>query len=139
MSENNNIITFNTIFEALDYFIEFRLIKYQERKDQVLTKIKSDISVMTSKAFFIMSVIKGDIEVNNKKKEAIISQLEGIDKINTVDSTYDYLLRLPIYSLTNEKFTELKSEIQSKKDEYNKLSDTSVIDIWITELDEIKG
>ena len=41
-------------------------------------------------------------------------------KFEKVDDSYDYLLRMPIYSLTKEQYDKLKEDIKLKKAEIKK-------------------
>nr|AAS90120.1 DNA topoisomerase type 2 [Tetrahymena thermophila] len=47
---------------------------------------------------------------------------------------YNYLLSLPMWSLTYEKVEEIKQEQKNKQDELDKLVATEVIDIWKEDL-----
>ena len=58
----------------------------------------------------------------------------AIDDLHCIHS--DYLLNLSVYSFTLEKVDELAKEIEEKKQELNTLQETSVKEIWISELDE---
>lgn len=70
---------------------------------------------------------------------------DGIDDDDNNDNSvnndcgYDYLLNMRIYTLTKEKFEELKhkqAEIQKKLDDYEKLT---IEQIWISELNELEA
>lgn len=138
MDENNKIIIFNNTDELLKYYYKIKLESVKKRKEHQLIKLKQNLSELLSKAFFIMQVIKGEILVNNKKKDDIISQLENFDKIIKVDDSYDYLLRLPIYSLTKEKVEEIKENISGLKEKIKILETTDAKDIWLSELEELE-
>ena len=48
---------------------------------------------------------------------------------------YNYLLNLPIHSFTLEKVQELEDEISKRDQELEILSNTSIKDMWIQELE----
>ena len=93
---------------------------------------------LSSKYLFIKGVVDKSIIVSNKKKDDIIKQLEKIEKIQKVDGSYDYLLRIPIYQLTKEKIDELKEEIKNKKAEYDKVKNETIENMWLEDLKELK-
>ena len=93
---------------------------------------------LSSKYLFIKGVVDKTIIVSNKKKDDIIKQLEKIEKIQKVDGSYDYLLRIPIYQLTKEKIEELKEEIKNKKAEYDKVKNETIENMWLEDLKELK-
>ncbi|CAG9330918.1 unnamed protein product [Blepharisma stoltei] len=51
---------------------------------------------------------------------------------------YDYLLGMPLWSLTYEKVEQLKKEEQEKIHELETLKNTSIYDMWGKDLDELK-
>jgi len=55
-----------------------------------------------------------------------------------IDGSYDYLLRMPIYSLTKEVFDKLKADFLEKKDEIQKMEQTDPKDMYVDDLTELK-
>ena len=85
------------------------------------------------------------IDINNKKKVDIELLLEknkfpmiGKNKDDTKLS-YDYLLSMPIYSLSWEKIEELKELEKDKQSEYNILNGKTPEMIWSEELDILEA
>ena len=75
--------------------------------------------------------------MNNVSKPIIIQGIEemGLEKI---DDSYDYLLRMPIYSLTKELFEKLKEDFTAKKADIKKLEETDPKDMYLDDLNELK-
>ena len=138
IDEDNHVKEFNTIQEILDKFICLRLKYYQKRKDYLVEEIKNSLIKLASKYYFVKGIIDGSIIVNKRKKDNIISQLEKIEKIKPIDGSYDYLLQMPIHSLTQEKLEELKKQIEEGKEEYKKTKETSIQDMWLADLKELQ-
>jgi len=59
----------------------------------------------------------------------------GLEKI---DDSFDYLLRMPIYSLTKELFEKMKQDFTAKKEEIKILEDTDPKDMYLLDLSELK-
>ena len=55
-----------------------------------------------------------------------------------IDGSYDYLLRMPIYSLTKEVFDKLKEDFASKKEEIEKLKLIDPKDMYLDDLSDLK-
>jgi DNA topoisomerase-2 len=70
-------------------------------------------------------------------KTEIISQIENFT-LDKIDGDYDYLLRMPIYSLTKEMFEKLKEDFKSKKEEIEKLKLVQPKDMYLEDLVELK-
>ena len=138
IDEDNHVKEFNTIQEILDKFICLRLKYYQKRKDYLVEEIKNSLIKLASKYYFVKGIIDGSIVVNKRKKDNIIAQLEKIEKIKPIDGSYDYLLQMPIHSLTQERLDELKKQIEEGKEEYKKTKETSIQDMWLADLRELQ-
>jgi DNA topoisomerase II len=134
-SVNGNIRKYSDINDILNEFYQKRLELYQKRKDYQLNNLKNDLDNLNYKVKFILQVINKEIKINNRKKADIESKLFVLKypKLGK-DSSYQYLLGMPIYSLTFEKVQELKKQKNAKETEYNKLKETDIKDIWREEL-----
>jgi DNA topoisomerase-2 len=58
--------------------------------------------------------------------------------LDMIDGSYDYLLRMPIYSLTKEVFDKLKADFIEKKAEIQKMEQTDPKDMYVDDLNELK-
>ena len=138
IDENNRVCEFGSIQEILDAFIELRLKYYDKRKKWILEDLKDKLTTLASKYRFVKGIVDGTIVVNKKRKDEIVAQLEKIEKIKKVNDSYDYLLSMAIHSLTAEKLEELKKMIENGKDEFNKVKETTIQDMWMADLAEFK-
>lgn len=138
IDENNRVCEFGSIQEILDAFIELRLKYYDKRKKWILEDLKDKLTTLASKYRFVKGIVDGTIVVNKKRKDEIVAQLEKIEKIKKVNDSYDYLLSMAIHSLTAEKLEELKKLIENGKDEFNKVKETTIQDMWMADLAEFK-
>ena len=58
-------------------------------------------------------------------------------KINKIGTEYDYLIKMPLYSLSQDKIDELQKELEKNNNEFNILENKSVKDMWTAELDTL--
>ncbi len=137
ISENNAILEFNNEIEILEYYLKLRLKYYKLRKAYMEKDLKKQIDFVNSKMLFIQNILDKNIIINNKAKKDIIEQIKLIKKIITIDDSYDYLLKMPIYSLTKEKIEELRHLLESKKLELKELKKLTVKDMWEKDLKEL--
>jgi DNA topoisomerase-2 len=95
------------------------------------------LKILSNRGRFIKAIIDGKLKVNNVAKAQIV---EGIELLNLdkIDESYDYLLRMPIYSLTKEMYDKLKEDFKSKKEEIAKLEATDPKDMYLLDLSELK-
>ena len=82
-------------------------------------------------------MIDNSILVSKKSKDQIVKQLQEIKDIVLVNDSYDYLLKMPIYSLTTEKIKELNELYKKTEISLKELSNSTIEDIWIKDLEEL--
>ena len=137
LDETGKLKIFERVEDIIKYFVDFRLSYYQLRKDHQLNKLQNELKVLGNRGKFIKAILDGKIIVNNKSKEEIVSQIESL-AIEMIDGSYDYLLRMPIYSLTKEMFEKLKEDFKIKKEEIEKLKLVDPKDMYLDDLSELK-
>ena len=137
LDEYGKLKIFESVDDIIQYFVDFRLKYYQVRKDHQLDKMQHELKVLGNRGKFIKAILDGKIVVNNKSKDEIVSQIESI-AIDMIYVSYDYLLRMPIYSLTKEMFEKLKEDFSNKKDEIEKLKLVDPKDMYLEDLSELK-
>lgn len=136
LDEFGKLKIFESAQDILKYFCDFRLTYYDKRKAFQLNKIKEDIIKFNMRYKFVKLVIDGKIIINNKKKEDIIKQIDS-NSIDMIDDSYDYLLNMPIYSLSKEKLDELSENIKKKKEEEKIIKASVPKEVYISELEEL--
>ena len=137
IDENNKIKVYNSPENVLDHYIKLKLHFLQLRKDYLIQKIKDDLLILASKYLFVKNITEGNIQVNKVKKVDIIKQLKAYNNIITIKGSYDYLLQMKIYNLTEEKLTELHNQIKAKKAQLSEIQAKDIKDIWKEELELI--
>ena len=137
LDENEKLKIFDCVEDIVKYFVDFRLVFYQKRKDYLIDKLSKELRVLAFKAKFIKSIIDKKLVVNNVKKEVIIKWLEE-NKFEKIDDSYNYLLNMPIYSLTNERYMELMKNAKDKKEELDLIKEKEPKEMYITDLNELK-
>jgi len=137
LDENEKLKIFDCVEDIVKYFVDFRLVFYQKRKDYLIEKLSKELRVLAFKAKFIKSIIDKKLVVNNVKKEVIIKWLEE-NKFEKIDDSYNYLLNMPIYSLTNERYMELMKNAKDKKEELDLIKEKEPKEMYLTDLNELK-
>ena len=138
IDENNRIREFNNIREIIDAFMKIRLEFYAKRKEYLLKMYFDEIMLDASKYTWCKGIIDESIVIKNKKKDDIVKHLDKIDKIIEKDGSYNYLLNMPMSSITKEKMTELTEKIKALKDKIKELQKETIEEMWLNDLDEIE-
>lgn len=126
MDEDNIIKVFQSPEEILRSFVKIRLEYYEKRKLNKIEKLEYELKILKNKLKFITDVINEKIFISNKTKEHIIKQLNDAGYYDKIEDSYDYLLRMQIYSLTNEKITELTNTYLKTKKELVELKNKNI-------------
>lgn len=133
---NNQIKKYKTPLEILQEFCETRLHFYIRRKEHLLVEIKKDIEMLKIKIRFINMFIEDKIQIIKKNKKEIEGQLETLE-FRKVDGNFDYLIKMPIYSLSKDKMDELQEKFDTLVLEMETLSNKTNKDLWLDDLEQL--
>jgi len=126
----NNIVEFKSPEEI---FLAYAKVREDHYVDRIADQIEMQTTLLkqlASKYIFVKGIVDGKIIVQNKKKDVIIKTLDGVNGITKKDDSYNYLLNMSIYSLTNEKLKELKDEISRTKSKLEFYKGVSPLELW---------
>ena len=136
IDENNRVKVFNNVIEIFDYYYNVKIKYLQKRIDYLIEKISADIRKHVSTYLFIKAIVDDELIINKRKKSQIEADLDTFDKILKEDGSYDYLLRMPIHSLTKEKMDEMMQKIKNKKEELDYYKNTTPEAEWLRDLEK---
>ena len=137
LDEKGKLKIFETAEEIIEYFTNFRLTYYIKRKEYLLDKLNKELKILSNRGRFIKAILDEKIKINNVAKSEIIESIKLLG-LDLVDDSYDYLLRMPIYSLTKELFEKLKEDFTKKKQEIKELEETDPKNMYLEDLQELK-
>lgn len=137
LDEHGKLLVFKNITDVIKYFVEFRLTYYDKRKAYIINKLENQLAKLSNRAAFIKAIIEGKLKVNNVPKKNIILWL-GTADFDEYEGSYQYLLSMPIYTLTKEKYEELLKEIKTIKADLKIILGTKPKDMYIDDLNELK-
>ena len=132
-NEQNTITKYDTVESIVREYCRVRLNLYQSRKDYQLNDLDQKIKLVSAKCRFILDVVNEQIVIHKRSKQNITEQLIARN-FETIDDSYDYLLKLPIYTLSEEEVKRLLNQKDSLESEYKGLSEQDISDIWLDEL-----
>tara|TARA_B100000212_G_scaffold307839_1_gene257221 strand:- start:137 stop:1165 length:1029 start_codon:yes stop_codon:yes gene_type:complete len=132
-NENNTITKYNSIEDIMREYVRVRLDMYKKRKEHQLNELDKTIQIISSKCKFILEIIDETIIIQKRSKENIQDQLssKGYQLIN---DSYDYLVKLPIYTLSEDEISKLMKQKDDLIEEYNTLQEKSIENLWLDEL-----
>jgi DNA topoisomerase-2 len=127
---------YGTVEEIIDDYYIVRLEMYAKRKEYMIKILQSDLILLRNKVRYITLTIEGGIDLRNKKSLIVTTLMEemGFDKI---DDNYNYLIKLPMDSVTEENVEKLNRHYSDKSQELELLIDTEVSSMWLRELTDL--
>ena len=148
--ENRQIKKYNDELDIIEDFCKVRLKTYEARRLYQLDDLNRKLDIISSKYRFILEFINDELIIIKRKKADLYQDLvkrkypkynsdmkhisDDADDNNMV--YYNYLTKMPIDSLTEEKLEDLakeKDNILSQIDYLTKITNT---EMWIKELDD---
>jgi DNA topoisomerase-2 len=150
---------------VMQTFFAPRLDAYARRREALLAAAGSELTRLDNKVRFIMSVVDGKLVIAKRKRAELEAELRrgGFDPlpkggkaaaaaaeaaaadddgedgaaaaVADAGVSYDYLLSLPLWSLTLEKVAELTAERGAKAAEVARLQGTTPSELWRFDLD----
>lgn len=141
---------YDTPIDVLKDFYNIRLKYYAMRRKYMMDKLEEDLKLVETKIKFIKDVINGTIVVNNQPKTHIIKQLiqakypvmvekklveNKHSSINNENENYDYLLKMPIYSLTKERIDKFEDEFDKLMKELDFIRGNGEVELWRIDID----
>jgi DNA topoisomerase-2 len=137
LDETGKLRIFETTEDIINYFVNFRLDYYHKRKEFMLNRMQDELNVLSNRGRFIKAILEGKLEIKNRKKDEIIVDIIALG-LAKIDDSFDYLLRMPLWSLTKELFDKLREDFKVKKEDIEKLKATDPKDMYIDDLNELK-
>jgi DNA gyrase/topoisomerase IV subunit A len=129
ISPKNTIKIYDNPIDLIVDFVEFRLGVYQERKEYLINKYKSDISFKENMLRFVENVVNNNIVFKGKIRKTMEKELAAMEY-----SSIGKLLNLSIFNLTQDKILELKKEIAEINEELSKIIEVSPENMYLGEI-----
>jgi DNA topoisomerase-2 len=138
LDETRSLRIFSKAEDIVTYFVDFRLGYYVKRREWLIKSLESELKTLTSRAQFVKAIVDGQLQVANVKRADLVKAIEqlGIDK---EEESYDFLLTMPIHTLTAEKYAELLKRRDGKQKELDKTRKTTPERLYRDDLAELRS
>ncbi len=132
LDENNKIVVFDSVYDIINHFIQFRLKVYGVRKRFMMNKLKEDILFNQSKIKFIKLFTNIDFKNMTKKeiRDLLVSKKCREDFI-------ERLLNIKVYNLSADEIQSCKELIEKLKTEFVWYKKITVMDLYKIDLKNI--
>ena len=149
-NKDNIIHKYENVYQILDEHYRVRYNLYIKRKEYILNELKNKLCILSNKIRFINEVIDKTIKVSECSKVELLKQLfdnkyhlydtqtniiEEVSTFDIIKNQYNYLINMPIYTMSTDKVEELNNELSKIKDEIDIVFNKDIKTMWIEELD----
>jgi DNA topoisomerase-2 len=128
---------YGSIEEIMDEFYIVRLDAYKRRKAMLVQTMEKVLVKLANRARYITDVLAGVVDLR-KKTNAVVNDMLKQMKYAQLEESYDYLLKMPMNSVTEENVAKILKEKEEMESELNELKATSVETIWLRELKALR-
>uniref|UniRef100_A0A6C0IRE1 DNA topoisomerase (ATP-hydrolyzing) n=1 Tax=viral metagenome TaxID=1070528 RepID=A0A6C0IRE1_9ZZZZ len=134
---NDKLQKYESVEDIIDDYYDIRLDYYDIRKEHMISSLEKELLVLSNKAKYISEVLEGTIDLRKKTESEIIAMLSNkdYDTLESDEYEYSYLLKMPMYSVSNEKVQKLLKEYEDKKEELERIKETTIQQMWLYELE----
>ncbi|BAU80081.1 DNA topoisomerase II [Tokyovirus A1] len=133
LDEKDNPIKFATVDDILHKYCPARLELYQKRKDKILADLSQEILKQANKQRFLQDVLSGALDMK-MQEEILLQNMEEMGYDKWKDS-YDYLVSMPIRTLTKGRLREVGEILRKLKEKHAELTERTPKEMWKGELD----
>ena len=124
---------YDNVEQIIAEFVEWRVGKYEVRRQKLIELTKDEIAWLSEKIRFINFYLKNHQKFRNTAKKELIELL-----LENKFERYSELLSMPIWALTKEKIEELEATLQYAKDRLAELEADTASKMYQRELKEFK-
>jgi len=136
----SRIRRYESVPDIMEAFYDVRLDYYNRRREHQLGVLQHELDVLKFKVQFIEDVIEDKITVAKQTKTQLTSTLEtnGYPMFalgeNQRTPSYNYLVTMPIYSLTTDTLEKLRNDREQLAKTLADLQNTTIDAMWLDDL-----
>lgn len=131
---DERLTKYDTPEQIMDVFIDKRLELYEKRKEYQIKHMENELKIMSNKAKFIQYNLCDKIDLRRKTKDEM-NKIMTEYEFDMVQESYNYLVKMPMDSVTKEKADDIMKERDNKQNELNILKNKTIKQIWLEELE----
>lgn len=131
LDEEGKVKKFESPEELTDYFVDLRLLKYEERKTRMINMLTDKKEECSNMCKFIELVRSEKLVISNRPINEVKVDMDKFEL------PYKYL-STPVSKLTDDEYNELVKQINSIIKEIQYITDTTIQQMYINDLKTLK-
>jgi DNA topoisomerase-2 len=126
-----------TVHDIVNAFYDVRIDTYSTRKAHMIAHLKTTLFKLSNKALYIQLVLDDVIDLR-RKSSSQIDDLLTKNKLGKIEDSYDYLIKMPMNSVSQENIDRLLKEKGNNELELQQLQNTTVQSMWLHEINNFE-
>ena len=136
-NEKDKLVKYSSVKEIINDYYEVRLVGYEKRKEYLMIVLSKELKILYNKKRYIEELINDTIDLRKKKKDEINTILEN-RKYDKMDDDYNYLIKMPMDSVSEENILHINDNYNKKNNELNLIASTTIKEMWLHELEALQ-
>ena len=138
-NDKEQLKKYEDVYAIIKEYYSIRLQYYNKRKVYLLDKLSKELVVLSNKAKYIMDILNDNIDLRKKTKDEINIILDKMKFDKDLDTgNYNYLIKMPMDSVSQENVDKLLKERDAKELELDIIKIAKIENIWLSELKNLK-
>lgn len=125
---------FESVTEIIDNYFDVRLQFYQKRKNFIIDNLERKMVKLNNRAKYITDILNNTIDLRGKSN-AFVNDLLLSMKFVKLEDSFDYLIKMPMNSVTNENVDKILKERDEIQLLLNETISKSIQNMWLNDLD----
>ena len=137
-NEKEQLRKYDSVYEIIDSYYIVRYDYYAKRKQYIILKLENELKHLSNKARFIQYNLDDKIDLRKKTKDEIHKLMVGFKFDLGENSDFNYLIKMPMDSVSKENVEKLLKEHELKKAELEIINVSTLENMWLKELEQLK-
>ena len=137
-NEKEQLKKYEDVYQIVKEYYSIRFEYYNKRKQYLIEKLSKELKVLSNKAQFIQYNLDDKIDLRKKSKTQIDDIMKEFKFDIGEDKTFNYLVKMPMDSVSKENVEKLLKEHGDKEAQLNEVKSNSVEQMWLKELSTLK-
>ena len=129
---------YGSVEQIIDDFYDVRLETYSKRKKQMIVDLEKLLVKLSNRAKYILATLEGSVDLR-KKNAATVKELMISKEFDQMDGNFNYLIKMPMDSVTEENVEKIVKEKTDAEKQLNKLKKTKLETMWLSELETLQS
>lgn len=137
--QNGILQKYTKVSDIITSFSQVRLSYYKKRLEYMSKDLNKRLKMKRSMCKFINAVINETIKLSKEDTVAICQKMEAMNLKKDNKNSWDYLLNLPLRSLTPINVKKLRKEEEHMSQQLKTICKKSPNEVWLQELTQLKS